>query len=248
MILPERLDARTTALFLDIDGTLAHIRPRPEDVGPEPRRTDLLGRARRVLGGRLAILSGRSIAEIDYITGNTVRAVAGVHGLERRDAEGERRDQILTEPVRHALEQALLVLSGLAEQKSGVLIEAKGQSIAVHYRLNPQAEGMVKTITANIAQNSPLVLQPGDRVVELRAPGPDKGDALRAFMNEPPFEGFRPVFVGDDLTDEHAFRAAAQLGGFGILVGEARDSAAAFRLPNVQAVLDWLDAGVTHHA
>ncbi len=248
MILPEQLDARTTALFLDIDGTLAHIRPRPEDVGPEPRRTDLLSRARRVLTGRLAILSGRPIAEIDYITGNTVRAVAGVHGLERRDAEGERRDQILTEPVRHALEQALLVLSGLAEQKSGVLIEAKGPSIGVHYRLNPQAESMVKTITANIAQNSPLVLQAGDRMVELRAPGPDKGDALRAFMNEPPFEGFRPVFVGDDLTDEHAFRAAAQLGGFGILVGQARDSAAAFRLPNVQAVLDWLEGGVTHHA
>lgn len=248
MILPERLDTRTTALFLDIDGTLAHIRPRPEDVGPDVRRNDLLKRARRVLTGRLAILSGRSISEIDYIVENSARAVAGVHGLERRDAEGERRDQMLTDEVRHALDQALLVLNALAEQKQGVLIEAKGKSIGVHYRLNPDAEDMVKTITSNLAQNSPLVLQLGDRVAELRAPGPDKGDALRAFMTEAPFEGFTPVFVGDDLTDEHAFRAAAQLGGFGILVGEPRETAASFRLPNVQAVLDWLEAGVTHHA
>ncbi|UDF04918.1 trehalose-phosphatase [Asticcacaulis sp. AND118] len=248
MILPDRLDARATALFLDIDGTLAHIRPRPEDVGPDVRRNDLLKRARRVLTGRLAILSGRSISEIDYITGNSVRAVAGVHGLERRDAEGERRDHMLTDEVRHALDQALLVLTALAEQKPGVLIETKGKSIGVHYRLNPDAEGMVKTITSNLAQNSLLVLQLGDRVAELRAPGPDKGDALRAFMNEAPFEGFTPVFVGDDLTDEHAFRAAAQGGGFGILVGEPRETAARFCLPNVQAVLDWLEAGVTHHA
>ncbi|MFT3997351.1 MAG: trehalose-phosphatase [Asticcacaulis sp.] len=248
MILPERLDARGSALFFDIDGTLAHIRPRPEDVGPDVRRNDLLKRARRVLQGRLAILSGRPISEIDYIVDNSVRAVAGVHGLERRNAEGERLDQAISDDVRHALDQALLLLDALPAQKPGVLVETKGKAIGVHYRLNPSAEDLVKTITGNIADNSPLSLQLGDRVAELRAPGPDKGDALRAFMAEPPFAGFRPVFVGDDLTDEHAFRAAAELGGFGIRVGDEVETAALYRLPNVQAVIDWLEAGVTHHA
>jgi len=233
---------------MDVDGTLAHIRPRPEDVGPDVRRNALLQRARRVLQGRLAILSGRTVIEIDHILDNSVRAVAGVHGLERRNAEGERHDQTLSEEVTQALQQALLVLNALAEQKPGVLIEEKGKAIAAHYRLNPEAGAMVEMIAANIAQTTPLSLQKGDRVVELRAPGPDKGDALRAFMAEAPFEGFWPVFVGDDLTDEHGFRAAAELGGFGILVGTPRDSAARYNLPNVQAVLDWLEAGVTHHA
>lgn len=248
MILAERIDARRCALFLDIDGTLAQIRPRPEDVGPDARCNALLQRARRVLQGRLAILSGRTIAEIDYILENSVRAVAGIHGLERRNAEGERQDHAISDEVRPALDQATLLLNALAEQKPGVLIEAKSKVVAVHYRLNPEAEPMAETIAANLAQNTPLILQRGDRVLELRAPGPDKGDALMAFMAEVPFEGYMPVFVGDDLTDEHGFRAAAGLGGYGILVGQPRDTAARFNLPNVQAVLDWLEAGVTHHA
>ncbi|MDC7684847.1 trehalose-phosphatase [Asticcacaulis sp. BYS171W] len=245
---PHRLLPDRVSLFLDVDGTLAQIRPRPEDVGPDVRRNTLLRRVARAVDGRLAILSGRTIPEVDYILDNAVRAVAGVHGLERRDTEGERRDYLITDEVRQALDQAILVLNALAEQKRGVLIEAKGKSVGVHYRLNPEAEDMVLTITQNIAQNSPLSLQRGDRVAELRAPGPDKGDALRAFMNEVPFEGRMPVFVGDDLTDEHAFRAAVELGGFGVLVGPERETLARYNLPNVAAVLDWLEDGVAHHA
>jgi trehalose 6-phosphate phosphatase len=77
-------------------------------------------------------------------------------------------------------------------------------------------------------------------VAELRPPGPDKGDAVRALMAEPPFAGARPVVVGDDLTDEHAFEAAASLGGAGVLVGPSRSSTASWRLEDVAAVGRWL--------
>lgn len=245
---PERLNARTASLFLDIDGTLAPLMPRPDDVRPDATRTALMKRLGTVLEGRLAVLSGRPIAEIDYILSNSVRCVAGTHGLERRDFEGERRDHYVSDDTRNALDQARLLLTTLAEQKPGVIIETKGKSVGAHYRLNREAETMILTLVQNLAQGSPLILQCGDCVAELRAPGPDKGDALKAFMSEPPFEGRVPIFVGDDLTDEHAFRAATALGGFGILVGEPRDTAALYNLPDVAAVLAWLEAGVAHHA
>jgi trehalose 6-phosphate phosphatase len=95
---------------------------------------------------------------------------------------------------------------------------------------------------ASLASATGLSVQSGKMVAELRPAGADKGDAVRAFMAEPPFAGARPVFVGDDLTDEDAFRAAADLGGGGVLVGPARDSAARWRLAGVAAVSDWLHA------
>jgi hypothetical protein len=92
---------------------------------------------------------------------------------------------------------------------------------------------------ASLASATGLSVQSGKMVAELRPAGADKGDAVRAFMAEPPFAGARPVFVGDDLTDEDAFCAAADLGGGGVLVGPARDSAARWRLPGVAAVAEW---------
>jgi trehalose 6-phosphate phosphatase len=122
----------------------------------------------------------------------------------------------------------------------GLLVEEKPFSIAIHYRRAPDREPQVRAFMDGLAAATGLVVQQGKMVTELRPAGADKGDAVRAFMAEPPFAGARPLFVGDDLTDEDAFRAAAELGGGGVLVGTSRATAASWRLDDVAAVAGWL--------
>lgn len=233
-----RLVAEETALFLDLDGTLAPIVARPEAVAPDPRRTRVLEALGVRLGGRLAVVSGRALADLDRILEGRVPALAGVHGLVRRDAEG----RVMSTPPHPGLIEAVRILRGFAGSHAGLIIEDKGLSVALHYRLAPDLAARARIQADWIAAETGLSLQPGDHVVELRTPGPRKGDAVAAFMAAPPFAGARPVFVGDDLTDEDAFVAAARLGGFGVLVGAARPTAARYRLADVGAALDWLEA------
>lgn len=229
-----------TSLFLDLDGTLAPIMSHPGEVGPKAERNALLRRLSESLGGRLAVVSGRSIADIDRILEGAVIAVAGVHGLERRDAKGGLH-RIAPHP---ALARVAEELRQFAAALPGVLIEDKTLSLAVHFRAEPGAAHLVEAQALRIAAANGLAVQPGDHVVELKTPGHDKGDALRAFMADAPFAGARPIFVGDDLTDEAAFGAAASLGGFGVLVGRTRPSLARRQLSDPEAVLDWLRAAV----
>jgi trehalose 6-phosphate phosphatase len=140
------------------------------------------------------------------------------------------------------LGEARAALLGFAEERPGLLVEEKPASIALHYRGAPQHEETALALVGALAARTGLALQPGKMVVELRPPGADKGDAVRRLMAEPAFAGKRPVFVGDDLTDEHAFTAAAEMGGAGILVGPPRETAAAWRLDDVAAVAAWLTA------
>jgi trehalose 6-phosphate phosphatase len=226
------------ALFLDFDGTLAPIAPTPDQIVLDSRVRDLLPRLIRRLGGRVAIVSGRSIANIDRILGKRIMAAAGVHGLERRTASGVRMDVAAHPEVPYARAEFLR----LAEAQPGLLVEDKGIGIALHYRGVPEAADAVHGFGSRVAASTGLTLQEGNMVVELRTPGPDKGSAVLAFMAEPPFIGTRPVFVGDDLTDEDAFAAAKASGGFGIQVGSERRTAAIHRLPDVEAVLAWLQA------
>lgn len=239
---PAVLDLRRTALFLDLDGTLAGIEARPAMVGPDPRRNRLLARLSHALDGRLAVVSGRSLEDVDRILGGGVRAVAAVHGLDRRGASGRR----LTAGASDAVGQARAAAEASLASETGLLIEDKGLAFAIHYRTAPELEPTVSDVANRIAAAFGLELQPGSMVIELRAPGHDKGDAVEAFMAEPPFEGSIPVFVGDDLTDEDGFEAAARLGGFGVLVGRERETAACFRLESVEAVLGWLEAVLPH--
>src|SRR6185369_6443280 len=104
----------------------------------------------------------------------------------------------------------------------GLIVEAKPLSIALHYRRAPALEERILAFMRALARRPGFMLQRGKMVAELRPAGADKGDALKALMREPRFMGARPLFVGDDLTDEHAFAAAAALGGAGILVGPPR--------------------------
>jgi trehalose 6-phosphate phosphatase len=227
------------ALFLDLDGTLAPIMPRPEQVGPDARRAALLDDLARALDNRLAVVSGRALSDLDRILDNRVTFVAAVHGLVRRGAHGV--DRAKPHPD---LDHARHVLRDLARSDKGLLFEDKDLSVALHYRNVPSAADAVIEAAERLARGSQLVLQLGDMVAELRTPGQDKGKSVSAFLREAPFDGATPVFVGDDLTDEDGFAAAARLGGYGVLVGPQRPTRAAYRLDGCDAVLGWLRAGL----
>jgi trehalose 6-phosphate phosphatase len=235
---PPRLDWQATALFLDIDGTLAEFETLPSDVGPEPRRTAVLRRVCERLQGRVAVLSGRSLSEVDRILEAAVGPVAAVHGLVQRQPGG----RVETAGSAAGLDATRSALRALAEARPGVLLEDKGLSLAAHYRLAPDAGPAVEALVRRLSEAHGLRVQPGAMVMELRVPGPDKGDALRRFMETPEFAGAHPVMVGDDLTDEPAFEAAAAAGGYGVRVGRRRPTRARYGLPSVEAVLDWLAA------
>ncbi|WP_309644232.1 trehalose-phosphatase [Phenylobacterium sp.] len=235
---PARLALRGVALFLDLDGTLATIVERPQDVRPDPRRTSMIERLLAALDGRLAVVSGRSLEDIDHILEGRVTTVAAIHGLVRRDANGV----IGRAPPHPGLVEAIARLQAFAQRDPNLLIEDKALSLALHYRQAPHLARDVQDLAVQIAADTGLSLQPGDMVVELRTPGASKGDSIRAFMTEPPFAGAMPVFLGDDLTDEHGFFAVRALGGYGVLVGGARRTLARYRLPDVEAALAWLEA------
>jgi trehalose 6-phosphate phosphatase len=227
------------ALFLDFDGTLVELAETPDAISVPPALAPLLDRLNRRLGGRLALVTGRSIAGLERHLRCTGLALSGSHGIELRLANG----RSLTAGQRHDLEPARERLKRLAAETPGLLVEDKPFGVALHYRQAPEQAGAVAAVMEELGQASGLSLQKGKMVIELRPPGADKGDAVRAFMAEPEFAGARPLFLGDDMTDEHAFAAAAELGGAGILVGPPRATAAKWRLENIGAVIDWLSRG-----
>jgi trehalose 6-phosphate phosphatase len=233
---PGAVVAGRDALFFDLDGTLAPLFPRPDDtiLGVTIRR--VLMRLQRALQGRLAIVSGRNIATIDRIVGIPGLAVAGIHGLERRIATGAVTRTI----AGTGLIAARRELNALVAGAPRLLLEDKGASLALHYRTAPDLETAARDAADRVAAAHGLELQSGKMVIEVREPGPDKGSAVTAFMAEAPFHGSCPVFVGDDVTDEVGFAAAARLGGHGVMVGQPRPTAASFRLDDVAAVEAWL--------
>lgn len=230
---PALLDG--AALFLDFDGTLVDFVIDPDAAAVNERLRGLLVTLSERLEGRLAILSGRSLDELTERLGLGPVAMAGSHGLERRAADGT----VTRAAIPDSLATATAAASAFAASH-GLLLETKAAGVAVHYRDSQHAEDAVDVFARKLAADTGLALQSGKCVRELRVPGADKGDAVRAFMAEQPFRLGRPVVVGDDLTDEHAFDAAARLGGSAILVGELRPTAAGYRLPSVTATLDWL--------
>lgn len=232
---PSRL--RLPALFLDLDGVLAPLAATPEAVVPNPRRTAVLKRVAERAGGRVAIVSGRTISEIDRIAESVMASASGVHGLERRRADGS----VLRAQASRAVGDAVRAFEEFARARPGVIVEDKGVAVGLHYRGAPDEAVAAAALARRLAAQTGLSLQPGNMVVELKTPGASKGTAVAAFMAEAPFQGATPVMLGDDLTDEDGFRAAEDLGGFGVLVGPPRPTAARFGLPDVDAVLDWLD-------
>lgn len=235
---PPPVDVRRLALFLDMDGVLASLAPTPDAVLPDPRRTAVLRRLGPALDGRLAVISGRTLAEIDRITEASSPAASGIHGLEIRTADGAVHTPVADPGVR----SVVAAFKAFAADHPGVIVEDKGVAAGLHYRQAPDAAAEAEHLARNLATETGLAFQPGHMIFELKTPGTDKGTALTTLMSEPPFAGGIPIMFGDDQTDEHAFRAATALGGFGVLVGPMRETDAKYRLDGVPQVLDWLES------
>jgi trehalose 6-phosphate phosphatase len=221
------------SLFLDFDGTLVAIAPTPDAVSVEDPLRALLARLHARLAGRLVLLSGRALDDLRDRLGPFDGLAAGSHGLERSDEPVEADVPPLDAEARAAL-------AALSDLHPGLLVEEKRFGLALHYRLAPTAEAAAHALAEDMAARRGWRVQPGKMVVEIRPPGADKGETLRAFMGRPEFAGTRPFMVGDDLTDEPAFAAARALGGAGVLVG-ARETAADYALGEVAAVRNWLE-------
>lgn len=235
---PPPMLAPHNSVLLDFDGTLIEIADRPEAVVIEPALPALLQRLAGTFQGRLALVSGRSVAQLEAFLGAALTGVAivGSHGAEVQ--AGARR----TAPMRpQALISAERELRAGFADRAGVVVEVKTLGVAVHYRLAPEVEPAARALVDRIAMESGLAVQEGKMMIELRAAGHDKGTGIAALMTHPPFAGTVPVFAGDDITDEAGFGAVATLGGIGILVGPERPTAARYRLADVAAVHAWLE-------
>jgi len=236
---PLRLSPRT-ALFLDFDGTLVDIADHPDEVLISPALPGLLQALSERLEGRLALVSGRSLAALEAMLGPLDVAMAGSHGGEFRPARSG-AVEALADPLDHSVVERL---SAFARANGDMLVEPKPFSVAVHYRRHPHAKDDLLACAQGIADAAGLKLKHGKQVIELVMPGSDKGSAVAAFMDRAPFAGTAPLFLGDDVTDEDAFGAVGAFAGSGVLVGAMRPTAARWRLEDVPSVHTWLQAGL----
>jgi trehalose 6-phosphate phosphatase len=231
---PAPTPSSADALFLDFDGTLVELAERPSLVKVAPELPALLAAAAAAAGEALAIISGRRLASIDELLKPMRFAGAGVHGAELRI------DPRAAAPAPDAaLEQAALWLAARLEDEPGLWLEDKGAALALHYRGAHARKGQAERLLREAVRGLEVEVISGKEVFEARPRGVNKGEALRALMRHAPFAGRRPVYVGDDTTDEDAIRAAQELGGLGIKVG-AGATAARARLPDPAAVRAWL--------
>lgn len=228
------------ALFLDVDGTLLPIAETPDGVEVSDHLRAVLARLAPLYGHALALISGRPIAELDQLFAPLALPSAGLHGLERRDAAG--RIRRLGEPA--WLDALRRALGDFAAAHPGVLLEDKVRTLALHYRRAPEAEAAARRAVAELigGDDQRLRVIEGKMVLEIKPRLADKGAAVAAFLGEPPFAGRRPVFIGDDVTDEDAFAVVNRLGGTSVRVGDLPGTAARYRLPDVNAVVAWLEA------
>lgn len=237
MTLPPPIDPARDALLLDFDGTLVGFADDPQAVAIAAGALASLTRLQHELSGALAIVSGRRIADLDRFLEPLGFAAAGVHGLERRASPGAGIEHLVTaetlDPVRAALR------AGLRDEPR-LALEDKGTALVIHYRTAPELADAAKALAARaVAERSGLKIMHGNHIVEIHPAGMDKGLAVAALMQAAPFAGRRAIYVGDDTTDEFAFEALNAHGGITIKVGPG-ETAAAFRLPDVAAVHDWL--------
>ncbi|WP_323168836.1 trehalose-phosphatase [Pantoea agglomerans] len=226
------------AFFFDVDGTLAAIQSRPEAVFIPEQVIAQLQQLSALSQGALALVSGRPIEQLDALAAPWYGPAAGVHGAERRDAEGNL--QRISLPVE--VEQSLRAeLQDAMACWPGTQLEVKGMAFALHYRQAMQHEQDVMRLAEQSVKRFPgLALQPGKCVVEIKPAGIDKGAAISDFMQQSPFAGRTPVFIGDDLTDEKGFLAVNARQGVSIKVGEG-STQAHYRLHDVDAVYGWLE-------
>jgi trehalose 6-phosphate phosphatase len=224
-------------LFLDVDGTLLDIAPTPDAVDVDARLLELLPRLERACGGAIALITGRSIAAVDALFDPLRLPVAGVHGFERQNAQGQVfRPRFVGEGLGCLRSEIAL----LAQSLRGVLLEDKGCAFALHYRQAPALEETIRLRLEPLvsAAQPAFELLEGDHVFEIKPVEHDKSTAIEAFMQEEPFTGRTPVFIGDDTTDLDGFAAMKRFSGLAIAVGSR--IAGENRLSGPRHVRDWL--------
>jgi trehalose 6-phosphate phosphatase len=197
-----------------------------------------LGDVAERLGGAVALVSGRSIEYLDALFAPLRLPAAGLHGVERRKASGAMHGASFVDAQ---LDRARTALASLVLSHPGTLLEDKGRTIAVHFRMAPQSEpAVLDAVRASAAQlGSNYHIQGGNMMLEIKPRGFSKASAIKAFMQEPPFSGRKPVFVGDDLTDQDGFKTVEDQGGISIAVGDRVRGQ--FHIENAAAVRTWLE-------
>ena len=234
---PPNLDAiPSAALFLDFDGTLVDIAPRPGDIHVPDGLLDRLHALRDRLEGRLALVSGRALDDLTGHLGQPAICRAGSHGASRFLADGTR----LGDEPRGLSDGSVAELRAFAEAH-GLFYETKTHGGALHFRGAPEKREATLAFAEEFAASRELCVTSGKGVAELVRPGATKAGAVEAFMQVAPFAGAAPVFIGDDVTDEDGFAGAIGHGGFGIAVGERPSEKARYGLDSVAAVHHWLE-------
>ena len=225
------------ALFLDFDGTLVDLADQPDAVQVPPDLVPLLRQLAQQLGGALAIVSGRKLADLDHFLAPLQLPAAAEHGAHYRQADGS-QVQAASPDLAHAIRQVL----ALADSHAGLRAEVKASCVALHYRQAPQLEAVARQVMQHAADSHPgLSLLSGKQVFEIKPAHVSKGRAIEDFMQLPPFAGRHPVFAGDDVTDEAGFAAVQALGGSTIKVGPG-DTLARYRCSSPTALRHWLQA------
>jgi trehalose 6-phosphate phosphatase len=231
-------DLRKHALLLDFDGTIVDIAPTPESVEVPASLRRALARLTERTGGAVALVSGRSVVDLDRFFAPMRLPVVGVHGAELRLLNGaatEKRDTAGLEP---RLRHKLIALAG-----SGVVAEDKGLSVALHYRLAPERARSIRAAVDEICAepwDAPIEILPGKAVIEIKHAGFSKGSGVRELMRHAPFRGRRPIFIGDDTTDETVFAIMPELDGLAISVGR-KVAGVLHHFETPQSVRGWLE-------
>ena len=232
---PRAALADDAAVFLDFDGTLVELAETPDAIAVDPALAGLIARASLKLEGRLALVSGRPADDLARFLDVPV-TIVGSHGMEFRWADGTREKT--ERPA--AMSAVVAAMYRFAAQEPDVIVEVKPLGAALHYRRAPHLADRAEALAIEVGGADGLHIQRGKMMIEVRAAGGDKGSALQRLMQDPVMTGAVPIFLGDDVTDEDAFVVARDLGGAGVLVGAARETAAAYRLEDVAAVHRWL--------
>jgi len=224
-------------LFLDVDGTLVELCDTPSQTVADPEIKALLREVAERLGGAVALVSGRKIENLDELFAPLKLPAAGLHGVERRKVGGAIQGASF---IDSQLDGARASLRALVEAHPGTLLEDKDRTLAVHFRMAPQFEEIMRQAITDIAKalGTNYHIQNGKMLFEIKPRGFSKATAIKAFMKESPFSGRQPVFVGDDLTDQDGFAIVEAQGGISIGVGDRVRGQ--FYFENVAAVRSWL--------
>ena len=239
---PKRIDPAASALFLDVDGTLLEICDTPSAVKADEQLLGILKSCYETLGGALALVSGRSVAEVDRIFSPDLFPVAGAHGAEIR-ADGQQVMSVVDDPLP---DFAIAALESFASRHDGLLLERKRGGASLHYRLAPDLEEQSRHLVMDLLRDlgDAYRLIAGKKVFEIAPSAHNKGAAIQWFLENPPFHNRTPVFIGDDVTDEDGFMVVNRLSGTSIRVGNQGQTSATQQLRDTTSVREWLQSAV----